>query len=66
MPKNNVKPWENGGKENSKKKNSRNKPPRNKNDKLSKESLSIFFDWNDWNIEIVNIVSNEKLCHIVA
>ena len=43
MPKNNAKPWENGGKENGKKKTSRNKPTIKKNDKLSKESLSIFF-----------------------
>ena len=38
MPKNNAKPWENGGKENGKKKTSRNKPTIKKNDKLSKES----------------------------
>ena len=47
MPKNNAKPWENAGKENGKKKTSRNKPTIKKNDKLSKESKSIFFDLNE-------------------
>ena len=47
MPKNNAKPWENAGKENGKKKTSRNKPTIKKNDKLSKESKSIFSDLNE-------------------
>ena len=63
MPKNNAKPWEAGGKENGKKKTSRNKPPRNKNDKLSKERFSIFFDLNDWNIEIINSFKWEYVSH---